>query len=311
METAGTGSHTQAELHLERKATLSNPTKAQQQQQQQQQQQASCWTQTFPLTLNQAAQQAQFVNVQSQGAQTDVRQQESCSTQTLTADIHVQSQQTQSGPGLEASKSQLTQTPLQSQQAASTQTQRHQAHSSQHTQTMLPKQKAALVQTDNHAMQQASQHTQTIVLLQQHGSTQTNDYLCQLSQHSQTHLVLQTSASTQTTVETADTASQCQSLDEQASAAEQRIVAMQGEMAGLQLKVQSLQGIVDIQEQQLKAAAGQNNSDAQQVHICRQCTRSLLVPLLTCSQQTCHTHSWLQAALSVLARTLVAQRVQS
>ena len=38
--------------------------------------------------------------------------------------------------------------------------------------------------------------------------------------------------------------------------------ALHGEVTGLQLKVQSLQGIIDIQEQQLKAAAGQS-SDAQ------------------------------------------------
>jgi len=59
-----------------------------------------------------------------------------------------------------------------------------------------------------------------------------------------------------------DAACQSSSHDEQASAAQQRLEEMQGEVTGLQLKVESLQGIVDIQEQQLQAAAGQTADQA-------------------------------------------------
>ena len=44
--------------------------------------------------------------------------------------------------------------------------------------------------------------------------------------------------------------------------------ALHGEVTGLQLKVQSLQGITDIQEQQLKTAAGQSSDAKDQVGLC-------------------------------------------
>ena len=260
----------QIELRWEAGATQSSLTEAQQQQQQhqqwQQQQQAFRLAQTLPLIPNPASQQTQTAECHSQGAQTDMPLEESHSTQTLTSAIQLLTRQTQCGPGLANFVSQSTQTPCQLQQTESTQTERLQLDSSQQTQAMLLVQATVSTQTEHHAMQQASQHTQTPALLQQHGSTQTDDVISQLTQHTQTPLLRQTPASTQTAVETADAASQCQTLDEQASPAEQRVEAMQSEMAGLQLKVQSLQGIVDIQEQQLKAAAGLSDKDAQQVN---------------------------------------------
>ena len=101
--------------------------------------------------------------------------------------------------------------------------------------------------------------------MQQAESTQTDHIGLQASQHTQTHLLLQQRASTQTAVETAEAGSQSCTQAEQTTAAEQQIEALKGEVTGLQLKVQSLQGIIDIQEQQLKTAAGQTSGDADQV----------------------------------------------
>ena len=66
-------------------------------------------------------------------------------------------------------------------------------------------------------------------------------------------------------METAEAASQWSTQAEQSSAAEQQMEALRGEVTGLQSKVQSLQGIIDIQEQQLKAAAGQSGDAQDQV----------------------------------------------
>lgn len=77
--------------------------------------------------------------------------------------------------------------------------------------------------------------------------------------------MLQHTASAQAVVRTAEAASQSCTQAEQSSAAEQQIEALHGEVMGLQLKVQSLQGIINIQEQQLKAAAGQSSDDQDQV----------------------------------------------
>ena len=91
----------------------------------------------------------------------------------------------------------------------------------------------------------------------------------QASQQTQTPLLLQHTASAQAVVRTADAASQSCTQAEQSSAAEQQIEALHGEAVGLQLKVQSLQGIIDIQEQQLKVAAGQSSDAQDQVGLYR------------------------------------------
>lgn len=62
----------------------------------------------------------------------------------------------------------------------------------------------------------------------------------------------------------ADAACQSCGDHQQVSVAQQRLEEVQGEVSGLQLKVQALQGIVAIQEQQLQAAAGQPSDQVNQ-----------------------------------------------
>ena len=91
-------------------------------------------------------------------------------------------------------------------------------------------------------------------------ATQTTVALQAMS--TQTCLIEHCQASTQTAVSSAEAACQCCSEDEQASAAQQRLEETHEEVMGLQSKVQSLQSIVDVQEQQLLAAAGQSRDQA-------------------------------------------------
>lgn len=103
------------------------------------------------------------------------------------------------------------------------------------------------------------------MLVQQPVSTQTEHIGLLASQHTQTPLLLQHTASTQAVVGTSDAATQSTTQAEQASAAEQHIQAMHEEVTGLQLKVQALQGIVRIQEEQLTAAARPSSDAIDQV----------------------------------------------
>ena len=225
--------------------------------------------QTMPVLLKHALQQAEAIEHQSQAAQTDKPLLESQSTQTLTHCTTGMSQQSQTEQVEQAQQiTQLTQTLLHSQQEASSQTeqpQHPQPSFTQQTQTVVQAPETASTQTDHRAAKHASQRTQTQVLQQQHASTQSHDACSQVSQQTQTASLLLLPASTQTAVEVMDAACQSCTGGEKATAAEQRLEAMQGELAGLRLKVQSLQGIVDIQEQQLKAAAGQGSSGEEQV----------------------------------------------
>ena len=244
----------------------------------------------------------------SKEAQTDMALQESKLTQTCLSAV---TQQTQTVSCERLQTSQLTQTPVLLHHLASTQTEQHEACTAQQaepaqamqeaasTQTEQPMQEAAWTlaeqsvqeaaltqtghpqeaastQTEQHA-QQASLSTQTPVPLQQPGSTQTEDMGSQMSQHTQTPLLLQCTAAAQAGVETAEAASQSDTQAQHSRAAEQQGEALHGEVMGLQLKVQSLQGIIDIQEQQLKAAAGQSSDAADQVgvHLLSSCTHNL------------------------------------
>lgn len=235
--------------------------------------------------LQQAPVQPLAMECRSKHVQTDMALQESKLTQTCLSAV-TQHTQTVSCERLQIS--QLTQTPVLLHHLASTQTEQHEACKAQQTepaqsmqeaastqteyslqeaastQTEQSVQTAASTQTEQHT-QQASLSTQTIVLLQQPGSTQTEDMGSQMSQHTQTPLLLQHAAAAQAVVETAEATSQSDTQAEQSKAAEQQREALRGEVMGLQLKVQSLQGIIDIQEQQLKAAAGQSSDAADQV----------------------------------------------
>lgn len=232
-------------------------------------------------TLKQASQQTPAVEPCSKDTQTDLALQESVLTQTCLSAVTQTclsgvTQQTQTAPCKVLQMSQLSQTPVLLLQPASTQTEWYQACKAQQTQTGQLKQEAASTQTakslleaastqTDYELQQASQCTQTPMLLQQPGSTQTEHIASQESQRTQTPLMLLHTASAQAVVETAEAASQSSTQAEQSNAAVQQIEALHGEVMGLQLKVQSVQGIIDIQGQQLKDAAGQSSNADDQV----------------------------------------------
>lgn len=235
--------------------------------------QESKLTQTCLAAVTQQTQTVVCKRLQiSQLTQTPVLLHHVASTQTEQLEA-CKAQQTQ--PAQSVLKAALTQTEYSLQEAAWTQTEQsvHEGASTQteqsvqeaaSTQTDQSVREAALTQTEQHT-QQASLCTQTPAPLQQPGSTQTEHMGSQMSQHTQTPVLLQHAAAAQAVVETADAGSQSDTQAEQSSAAEQQVEALRGEVMGLQLKVQSLQGIIDIQEQQLKAAAGQSNDAADQV----------------------------------------------
>lgn len=153
---------------------------------------------------------------------------------------------------------------------------------SQHTQCIVPVQ-TVCSQTNSFSLHTVSQHTQAGTSTAeascqascsgevQHTSTQTPaaastaDAGCQASNHASL-----LSVSTQHQVQTADGCSQTLDQDEQHSQTQARLQELHDELAGAQLKVQSLQSIVTLQEQQLQTAAGYPSASAQ-VGMC--CTR--------------------------------------
>ncbi|KAL0031176.1 hypothetical protein WJX77_008113 [Trebouxia sp. C0004] len=228
--------------------------------------------------------------------------------------------QTELGLPLQQHVSLGTQNASQLQQQVSVQTQTESPSSvvlSEETQTPLLLQQAVSTQTvDRSCLSQSTQQTQTEQQLQQPASTQTASVM-QVSRSLQTAEVLQHTVSTQAfapgqqpvltqndAVATAEAACQSCNDSEQASASQQRLEELQGEISGLQLKVHSLQGIVDIQEQQLQAAAGQS-SDQADTPLEKQLSRwrHEVFKLLLSSKQAQHAHQQQsQAEAEVIAK---------
>lgn len=229
--------------------------------------------------LSAATQQTQTVSCErlqvSQLTQTPVLLNHLASTQ---PEQHEECEVQQTKPAQSVQEAASTQTEYSSQEAAWTQTEQS-VQGAASTQTGHLLQEAASTQTEQHT-QQTSLCTQTPVLLQQPGSTQTEHTCSQMSQHTQTPLLLQHTAAAQAVVQTAEAACQSNTQAEQSRAAEQQVEALHEEMMGLQLKVQSLQGIIDIQEQQLKAAAGQSSDGADQVGLYLLSDKAMLPSIL-------------------------------
>ena len=238
---------------------------------------------TAPLSSRQTQTEVHADQSMSEHTQTEMQAHQVISQQSQTDTL----QDLQTGLGLQLRQhlSVGTQTASQLQQPVSVQIQTESPCSivlSEETQTPLLLQQAVSIQTeDSLCLLQSTQQTQTEQQLQQPASTQTASVM-QLSQSLQTADVIQHTTSTQTfvllqqpvltqtdAVATAEAACQSCNDSEQARASQQRLEDLQGEIFGLQLKVQSLQGIVDIQEQQLQAAAGQSSDQVSYIQILR------------------------------------------
>jgi len=263
------------------------------------QQPAHLLIQPEPGSQHDVSQQTLFQNctapLSSRQTQTEVYADQSISehTQTEVQAHQVMSQQSQTGMPqdfqtglgrqLRQHMSVGTQTASQLQQQVSVQIQTESPCSivlSEETQTPLLLQQAVSTQTvDSLRLSQSTQQTQTETQMHQPASTQTAPVM-QVSQSLQTAEVLQHTTSTHAfaplqqpvltqtdAVATAEAACQSCNDSEQARASQQRLKELQGEVSGLQLKVLSLQGIVDIQEQQLQAAAGQSSDQVSYIQV--------------------------------------------
>ena len=225
-------------------------------------------------------------------------------TQTLTQHCCSISQAAQTEPWLgRAQQTQTEQCQLQSRQSQAV-AQAHEACSqtepparlvSQHTQSTVPVQSAGSQTSSADCLQSSSQHTQASASTAevhcqtggqealQHASTQTHhasssaDACCQTSR-----LVgsLCVSTDTQVEVSTADQCSQTLQKDEQQIQTQARLQEMQDELTGAQMKVQSLQSIVQLQEQQLHAAASVSASQQVGIKSCKWLVLTVSSPLV-------------------------------
>ena len=186
-----------------------------------------------------------------QQAHTEMFQLSDCGTQTKPCQQHLVTQDTQTAYHQLQQVSNHTQTELSVQLLASAQ-----------TQTFIPLMQGTSSQTqDALPLPQRTQQTQTKLCVSHPASSQTA-LPEQLATAAQTCMLSQHDSATQAAASLADAACQCVSEQEVVKAAQDRIGEMQGQLIGLQLKVSSLQGIVNIQEQQLLAAAGHPNDQA-------------------------------------------------